>query len=484
MNIAGWEIGLALGVYAVAVLAIGAWASRGTSKSAEEYFLAGRGLGTLVLFMALIGTNTTPFLLVGIPGRAYHDGVAAFGLNAPLLALGVPLSFWAIGLPARRMGQRLGAMTPAELYAKRFGSRGLGLLLFGLFTLYTLPYMVTGVKGAALTLESVTDGAVPAWLGGLAVVLVALVYTTAGGMRATAWTNVLQGALFFTFLLVALTLIVVDMGGPTEAMGAVARVDQSLLTRPESGLYSPGGWTSWGIALALTVIAFPHMLVRLMAAKDEASLGRVTRLYPWALILLWLPAVLLGVLGAAEHPGLVGRESDRIFSLMVGGHLPSLLGACGFVAVLAAVMSTLDAQILTLGSMLTRDVLRPREDAQGVRAAQLFGVLVAALTYALSQLWGASVFDIAKVAFSGYVTLVPALLLGVRWRRCTAAGAMASIVVGNVVLCLGLAEVLPGFGFLPVFWALVAASVTAVAVSLVTRPGANDRTDEAFGLAS
>jgi SSS family solute:Na+ symporter len=381
------------------------------------------------------------------------------------------------------MAQRLGAMTPAELYAKRFGSRAVGWLLFGLFTLYTLPYMVTGVKGAALTLESVTAGAVPAWLGGLGVVLVALLYTTVGGMRATAWTNVLQGVLFLTFLVVALVWILADMGGPVAAMERVREVDPSLLSRPETGLYTPAGWTSWGIAIALTVIAFPHMLVRLMAAKDERSLANVTRLYPWALILLWVPAVMIGVLGATEHLGLEGRASDRIFSLMTASHLPSLLAAFGFVAVLAAVMSTLDAQILTLGSMLTRDVLAPEEEHGhgGVRAAQAFGVVVAAATYALAQLWGASVFDIAKVAFSGYVTLVPALFLGVRWRRFTAKGAVASIVVANVVLGLGLAEMIPTGGFLPVFWALLAGCATAVAVSLLSSQGPRDRSAEAFG---
>lgn len=476
MSVGGWEIAAALGVYVVAVIVVGVLASRGANKSAAEYFLAGRGLGSVVLFMALFGTNTTPFLLVGIPGRSYHDGVAAFGLNAPLVAFGVPLTFWAVGLPARRMAARLDAMTPAELYAKRLDSRALGWLLFGLFTLYTLPYMVTGVKGAALSLATVTGGAVPAWLGGLGVVLVALLYTTLGGMRATAWTNVLQGALFLGFLLLAIGWIVADFGGPVAAMERVREADEALLVRPEGGLYTPQGWTSWGLALALTVIAFPHMLVRLMAAKDVASLRKVTTLYPWALLLLWLPAVLLGVLGAAEHPGLVGRESDRIFTLMTAGHLPSVLGAFGFVAVLAAVMSTLDAQILTLGSMLTRDVLKPKEGG-GVRSAQLFGVVVAAATYALSMLWGASVFDIAKVAFSGYVTLVPTLLLAVRWRRFTATGAFASIVVGNVVLALGIFEVVPTGGFLPVFWALILGSVAAVVGTLMSTP----KPTEAFG---
>lgn len=102
-------------VYFAIVLAIGAVAYRRTSGSAEDYFLGGRSARTVVLFMALFGTNVTPFVLMGIPGLAYHQGVGVFGVNAAIVALGIPLTFWLIGDPARRAARRLGAITPAEL---------------------------------------------------------------------------------------------------------------------------------------------------------------------------------------------------------------------------------------------------------------------------------------------------------------------------------------------------------------------------------
>ena len=77
-----------IGAYGVAMLAIGFAAARRSGRSPEEYFLAGRTLGTLVLFMALFGTNCTPFVLVGIPAQAYLDGVGVFGLNAPTMMVG------------------------------------------------------------------------------------------------------------------------------------------------------------------------------------------------------------------------------------------------------------------------------------------------------------------------------------------------------------------------------------------------------------
>lgn len=483
------EFRVVLALYVAVLLGIGWLATRRTRDSAGEYFLAGRSLSSVVLFMALFGTNTTPFALVGIPGIAYHAGIGIFGLNAPIVALGIPLTFWAIGSPARRMGARLGALTPAELFSKRFESRAVGLVLAVVFTVYTLPYMVTAVAGAAKTLEIVAE--VPPWLGGLSVLLLALLYTSFGGMRATAWTNVFQGFLFLGFMTCLFFLVPRALGGFAEATERVRETNPKLLVVGETGLFEPRAWTSWSLAISLTVIAFPHMLVRLMAAESEASLKNICRVYPVAMLFLWVPAVLLGFWGAALFPGLVGSESDQIFGLVVNSTLPKWLAAVGFLAVIAAVMSTLDAQILTLGSMVTRDVL-PASDAgdgrRDVRLGRVFGIVVAALVYAWWAVAGQSIFDIAAIAFSGYVTLTPALLLGVRWRRFNAAGALGSIVAGNAVYVLALdasdwnARAASWAGFLPVFWALLAAAAVGVALSLVTAPPSPEAEERAFGL--
>lgn len=476
-------LAILLVLYAAVVIGLGIRATRTAGSSPEEYFLAGRRLGTVVLFMALFGTNATAFVLVGIPGRAYHDGIGVFGLNAPIIALGIPMTFWLIGSPARRMGARLGALTPVELFRKRLDSRGVGYLLFAAYVVFTIPYMVTAIKGASLTLAGVTNGGIPEWSGAAGVVLVALLYTTLGGMRATAWTNVLQGGLFIVFMVVAFFFMANSLGGWSQSIARVAEHNPALLALDRTkGLYTPGGWTSWSLAISLTVIGFPHMLVRLMAGKDEDALRGVARMYPIALALLWLPAVMIGVWGAMSFPGLEGRASDKIFSLMSSHALPAWLSPFGFLAVLAAVMSTLDAQILTLSSMLVRDVLPPSDHAaRDVRAGRIFGALIAAFVYVLALVWKDSVFAIAGMAFSGYVTLTPTLLLAVRWPRFNRGGAILSIVLGTSVLGAGFAGWFPLLGFLPVFWGLAAAIGGAVIGTRLGRPVSQDTLNQAFG---
>ena len=474
-------------LYVLLVVVVGAWATRTAGKSPEEYFLAGRRLGLIVLFMALFGTNSTAFVFVGVPGKAYHEGVGMFSINAPIVALCTPLTFLLVGIPARRMARRLSALTPAELYSRRFGSDLVGIVLFLFYTFYTIPYMVVAVKGAAITLEGMTGGALQVWMAALAIVAVALIYVTLGGMQATAWTNVLQGVIFLGFLVMAFFFISSDMGGLKAAMESVRAHDESLLQITRQGLYEPRKWVSWSLVISLAVIAFPHMFVRLMAAGSEKAIKGVCRLYPLALLVLWLPPVLIGIWGAVEFPGFSAatHESDRILQLMVDKHMPAALGGLGLVAVLAVVMSSLDAMILTLSSMLLRDALRPvfgeRSEKAGVLTGRLFGLAIGAGVFVLSLTWDSSVFDIGRKAFSGFVAMTPVLFLGVLWRRFTAAGAVASLVVGNVVLFLGFGGMIPLAGFLPVFWALIAGLATAVVVSLVTAPPKPDILERAFG---
>ncbi|KIG13030.1 Na+/solute symporter [Enhygromyxa salina] len=473
-------------VYFAIVLVIGALAFRSTQATAEDYFLGGRTAKTVVLFMALFGTNITPFVLMGIPGLAYHHGIAVFGLNAAIVVLGIPLSFWIIGYPAWIASKRLGVVTPAELYARRFDARWFGWLMFAVFFIYTVPYMVTAVAGVGIAVDVLSEGAIGFELAAAGILLITLAYTSLGGMKATMWTNVFQGAVFLGFSLLAFFLISDDLGGLSALMQRVQEASPQLFERPAhasgQGPFAPGAWASWALAIALTVIAFPHMLVRIFAAKDVRALKNACRYYPLAMIVLWVPAVLFGMWATVDHPGLVGRASDAVFPMLVLDHLGPTLQGVALAGILAAVMSTLDAQMLTLSSMLTRDVLpQALGERHPVRLGRLFLVGLAALTWWIVVNKPASIFKLAGVSFSGYVTLVPTLLLGLRWRRFTVWGATASLVLGNLVLAASFAGWIPGLGLLPVAWGLMAAIVGAVVGSLFSPPTAPSVVEAVIG---
>ena len=224
---------------------------------------------------------------------------------------------------ACRIARRLGALTPAELYSKQLGSRAVGVALFLVFTIYTLPYMATA-EGAAR------------WP-----------HAGPGCHRITPYAGRGVG------LAATPPWAACAPHGPTCSRKPLPRLhahprvrpargfdaifenpsDGAQLERPETGLYSGAALASWSLVISLTVVCFPHMLVRLVAARSEAGLRRVCILYPLALVALWLPAVLLGLFGRAAFPGLEGRESDRVFNLLVEdlappGSAPSASSRC------------------------------------------------------------------------------------------------------------------------------------------------------------
>ena len=468
--------------YFLAMIAIGWWAERKQERSTAGYYLAGRGLGATALFFALFGTNCSPFVLMGIPGQSYHDGLGILSLNAPIVALVIPLSFWLVGRPARSMGGRLGAISPAELYAKRLDSPAVGWTLLIAFTVFTVPYMVTGIQGCGIALSRQFDGIISAPAGAALTLAVALGYTLLGGMRATAWTNVVQGALFLAVIVIVAVALFTEFGGVRAAFERLQaeRPDLTVMDRTHPR-YAPRAFASYELAITLTVVCFPHMLVRLMAAKDERTLRTSCRLYPIALALLWPSAVLTGVFGALLLPGLEGRASDGIFPAMVARVLGADWSVLGTLAVLAAAMSTLDAQLLTMGSMVSRDL---GTSTRAIHAERLFLCGVAAAVFGLylvvEQLQ-VSIFELGQFCFSGYATLFPTIVLGLVWRRFTGAAAVASILGGVLTLMAFQWGGLPAGGWLPVAPGLLVASVLAVAVSLVTRPPAESRVREAFG---
>lgn len=462
--------GMVVGCYFLVVLIIGWLAFKRSQHTLEDYFLGGRKARTVVLFMALFGTNITPFALMATPGLAYHQGIGVFGYNAAIAVIGIPITFWLIGYPAWKAARRLGAITPAELFSRRLHSPLLGQIMFLVFMIYTLPYMVTAVSGVGLAFEVLSENSLDFDSAAAGILLVTAVYTALGGMRATMWTNVFQGSMFLLFILTAFTLIASDLGGPVEATDRVRVIAPELLARQRIPAFEPGAWTSWSIIMAMTVIAFPHMLVRVFAAKDGAALKNACRTYPLAMVLLWGPVVMIGIWGAAEFPDLVGKESERILPLMVQAHLGPVLQGLALASILAAVMSTLDAQLLTLSSMLTRDVLRKLMPGLGERRELLCGRVFLALlmlaVYMIVISKPASIFELARLSFSGYVTLVPTMFLTFHWRRFDAKAAIASILVGNACLVLAVNDLLPSIGLMPGAWGFVAAALVALLASI------------------
>ena len=220
-----------LAVYLLLVLLVGGFSHRLFRGTGEDYFVATRTIGPFILLMSLFGTNMTSFALLGASGEAYHEGIGVFGLMASASALIIPSVFFFLGPRLWALGKRHGYITQVQYFRDRWGSDLLGLLIFVVLIALIVPYLLIGVMAGGLTVNEITSGEIPEWVGGLAVCLVVMAYVTYGGLRGTAWVNTFQTLVFMVLGGVAVVVIVKHLGGLSTAMERVAEQNPHLLVR-------------------------------------------------------------------------------------------------------------------------------------------------------------------------------------------------------------------------------------------------------------
>lgn len=448
-------------LYLGIVIYIGVFAFRRPHPTgAEDYFLASRSLGPWVFLLSLFGTNMTAFTILGSSGHAFHNGIVTYGLMASSSALVIPLTLFVIGTRIWALGKKFGFITPVQMFRDRWECGHIGTVIFVVQAALLVPYIIIGVMGGGTTLQAISGGAVPYWLGGAVVAMTVMSYVFFGGMRGTAWVNTFQTVLFLCFGAVALLLIGNGMGGFESAMEQLRQspATAGLLTRER---VPPLFFLSYTF-IPLSSIAFPHIAIFCLTARHMNQFKKTVIFYPLCILAIWLPCVFLGVaanrvtdvekiaskiearqemakkgpqLTQAERGQLRGKmAADDVVLLLLEKYAPLWLAGLLGAGIMAAVMAS-DSQILALSTMFTEDVFafyggkqRFGETVQ-VNTGRLFVVILTVFAYTVALTYPSSIFDIAvQYAFSGYAALSPLLFGALFWKRSTKWGALGTTV--------------------------------------------------------
>ena len=427
---------------------------RGTSA---DYFVASRSIGPFMLLMSVFGTTMTAFALVGSTGKAFEIGVGTYGLMASSSGLIHAACFFVIGIRLWAIGKRHGYVTQIQFFRARFGSNGLGYLLFPILVLLVVPYLLIGVIGASKTIMGVTgakmtpkgeipgmfpdffeatNGAIPPYLTGAVICLVVLCYIFAGGSRAAAWANTFQTIVFMAMGILAFVLISNKLGGLS---GAIEKANDAHLVRTASGKVgvSPLTFLTY-MFIPLSVGMFPHLFQHWLTAKSAKAFKLTVVAHPIFIMIVWVPCVLIGI-WATGIPALTSAPPGAVLGKMVGILVkdPIIVGLVT-AGILAAIMSSLDSQFLCLGTMFTNDIVlhgakKTYSDKTILLMARGFVVAIVLLTYILSLvLFKKSVFTLAIWSFSGFAALTPLVLAALYWRRATKVGAYLSVIATTV----------------------------------------------------
>jgi solute:Na+ symporter, SSS family len=474
--------------YVAVLITIGAYGARTTLKTREDYFMAGRGLGSIAVFMALFASNITAFTIIGHAGFAYQAGYGAYGYVIGWSIFITPFTYYLVGYRSWLLGKRYGYATQPQVFGAIFNSRLVSMLFLILLLYYTLPYLVVSIIGGSLAFTTITEGLVPYWVSAAAIIGISLVYTIPAGMRGTVWTDIFQGTVFMVISVLLLFVVAQALGGFSAITARITQDNPDMLQRSLSSQIAPMNWFSFAFVNSIAVIVFPQMYTRILAARSSSNLKRVSLYYPLALAAIFGVSTLLGVWGSVAVPGLVGKDADYIVPLLIQQFLSPAWTIMGLVVILAIVKSSIDSQLLSVAHLVTDDLL-PRYKKVSSEQAVLWGrlllVVFAAIAYYIALVRPAAILSIAAFAFSGFSVILPVMIAGLYWPRANKYGACAALVFPAVMLHLWYLEILPKwttFGFMPVFPTFVLAILTMVIVSYLTPAPSPEERQKTFGL--
>jgi SSS family solute:Na+ symporter len=413
-------------------LFIGLRGYRLTGKGVEEYFLAGRSLGTVVLLFTMFATLMSAFTFFGGPGQVYATGMEWMLTMGIMDGFIVAILWYVVGMRQWRLGRRYGYITLGQMLGSRFGSGSLKAVVSVLSLFWLFPYLMIQQMGAGLALETLTGGYIPYALGAGVITVFMLVYVVLGGMRGVAWTDTFQGLFMMVCIWLALIVIGIHLGGLEQASQRVLQVAPRVFTLGES--WTPQMIWSAAAATALGVITFPQVNQRFFVGRSEKVIRRAFILWPVLCLLLFVPTFLVGAWGAGFVSGL--PKPDAILSVMLGRYAPFWFASIIVSGALAAMMSSSDSMLLSASSYITNDLYLPALRGEGrTKSAGLVGRVIVAVfavaSYVASLKAPRSLVSIGLVAFGGFAQFTPVLLLSLYWRGTTKQGALTALFVSE-----------------------------------------------------
>jgi sodium/proline symporter len=429
-------IGLTFAAYLALMLGIGYFAWRRT-QTLSDFVLGGRRLGSWVTALSASASDMSGWLLLGLPGYAYLSGLESLWLAGGLL-LGTWLNWRLVAARLREASERAGnALTLPEYLANRFQDhtgliRGVSagfILLFFLF--YTSSGLVAGGK-----LFEAVFGLPYVWAvatGALTIIL----YTAFGGFLAVSWTDLVQG-LLMAAALVAVPLMALGAGGATVNQ---VPIPPELLDPFTDKQGQPLGWIAIVSLLAwgLGYFGQPHILARFKAVQSVQLIPQARRIAVTWVALTLSAACLVGLSGITSFNAPLA-DAEKVFIHLVELLFHPLIAGICLAAILAAIMSTADSQLLVASSAFTGDLYKSlfRKEASErelVIIGRLAVLSIATLAFLLALDPDSKVLDLVAYAWAGFgAAFGPALVLSLYWNRMTRLGALSGILAGGITV--------------------------------------------------
>jgi sodium/proline symporter len=468
---ASYSVVITFFLYLGFMLWIGLWAYKKTNNL-SDYILGGRSLGPWPSALSAGASDMSGWLLLGMPGYAYVAGWEASWLGLGLI-IGTYLN-WLIVAPRLRVYSQLAgdSLTLPQYFSNRFNDKVAIRVISAFFILlFFLFYTSSGLVAGGKLFESVfgMDYTVAVTVGTLAVVS----YTFFGGFLAVAWTDLVQGLLMAAALMIVPVVAFMELGDSPSVILAASNVE--LLDPFTKATGEALGWISIVSLLAwgLGYFGQPHILARFKAIRSKDDIKTARRIaVTWTFIGL-IGAFFVGIAGIGYFETPLA-DSETVFIALVQALFHPLVAGFLLAAILAAIMSTADSQLLVSSAAFTEDFYKSIFNKEAkpeslVKIGRFAVVGTATVAWVLALNPESSVLGLVSYAWAGFgAAFGPAVILSLFWARMNRQGCLAGILVGGITVVVwkqlsgglfDVYEIVPGF---------ILATIAIIAVSLLT----------------
>jgi SSS family solute:Na+ symporter len=411
---------------------------RRDNDNTKQFFLMNQDVSGWVLTLTYCATLLSAFTFVGLPGFFYTHGIGTW-LFVPFCNIAAVLIFYFFGRRFRQLQSEYNSLSPFEIIARAYDRPSLGLLAFAVSTVFILPHLAVQIAGIGKLAQGLGLDYTTATI---ALLIVFVIYTVAAGMWGDVITDIWQALVMVVGLwIICLALLGrwnFDLGALFNSVEEV-RGDAVFSLPGPTGFFSHLSLLSYVIMfMSVTIVQAPYSM-RIMIARGERELRSATLHIPWVLLLFFIPTLLIGLGGSALYPDLQSGDqvTGRVLAGLFGsGTLSALFLGVVLSAMVCAVISTVDSQLLALGATFARDVYRARINPDISDRAEIF---ISRVTMAVIAVTGfiialnppRLIVQLSILSVAGTLQLLPMFLgVTVLKRRPSSTSALISVIAG------------------------------------------------------
>lgn len=416
---------------------IGWYAGRKTNSIGDFFVLSGKA-GVLVSGIAYFSTQFSMGTFLGTPGTIYGVGYAGMAISVPGAVFCMILPALLIGRKLITLGHKYGFLTMADYLTDRYHSKKMSGVLGVMMLFFLVPMMGAQIIGAGVIVHVFTG--LPEWVGVVGMGIIVILYCMSGGMKGAMMTDVIQGSLMIATAVVTFIVSVVMGGGFSNINHTLQSMNEAYLTFPGANGYMP--WTYYVSNIVLWsffTMGQPHLFTKFFAMKDHKTMFKAILLGTAGMFFSATLIEWAGVNGIASIQNI--EKADQIIPMILQRGMNPFLASIFIAGIVAAGMSTIDGILVTTTGAVTRDIYqkiinKDATDENVMKLSKVVTVIIGIIVICFGVFQPGSIFEINLFAFSGMAIFVVPILFGIYWKKATAKGAIASVIVGIISLLL------------------------------------------------